>query len=351
MILNENTNEEENLDEEIIDSPKERFRIITDNGQEPLRIDKFLMNRILNATRNKIQQAISESLVLVNGKPVKANHKVKPGEEIVVFETRKVDTTEIIPEEIVLDIHYEDADLMVINKPPYLVMHPASGNYSGTLANGIAYYLNQDMEEGNIDLERVGLVHRIDKNTSGLILVAKSELARQKLSEQFKAHTVHRRYQALAWGDFDADEGTIEAHVGRNQRYRKKMDTFPEGEYGKHAITHYKVLERMYYVTLLEFRLETGRTHQIRVHSKMIGHPLFNDHTYGGDRILKGTIYTKYKQFVENCFKIMPRQALHAKELGFIHPTTGQEMFFNSDLPEDFQKVLDKWRKYTRKDI
>lgn len=345
----DNELEGDNLEEDISsEAPKIRLQLITDKGQEPMRIDKFLMQRIENASRNKIQQAIEQNLVLVNGAPVKSNHKIKPGEEIIVFDTRSAESTEILPENISLDIHYEDDDLLIINKPAGMVVHPGSGNYSGTLANALAWYLapTTKEKESPVDLPRIGLVHRIDKNTSGLLLVAKNELARQKLSAQFKAHTVHRRYQAIAWGDFEEDEGKIEAHIGRNLRFRKKMDAFPEGDYGKPAITHYKVLERFHYVTLLEFRLETGRTHQIRVHTRLIGHPLFNDEIYGGDRIVKGTVYTKYKQFVENCFKNLPRQALHAKELGFIHPTSGEEMYFNSNLPEDFQKVLDKWRNY-----
>lgn len=332
------------FDEESEMPLREQLRLKIDKGQEPLRIDKFLMQRIENGTRNKIQQAIEEGWILVNDQPVKTNYKVRPGDEIVVFDTRKAETTEIIPEEMSLDIIYEDVDLLIVNKPAGLVVHPGSGNYTGTLVNGLAWYLKED--KNTTELPRVGLVHRIDKNTSGLLLVAKNENAQQRLAEQFKAHTVYRRYQALAWGDFENDEGSIEAHVGRNLRYRKQMDTFPEGDHGKEAITHYKVLERFHYVTLLEFRLETGRTHQIRVHAKLIGHPLFNDDTYGGDSIVKGTVFSKYRQFVENCFKILPRQALHAKELGFVHPTTGKEMFFDSELPEDFKKVLDKWRRY-----
>ncbi|HET8574485.1 MAG TPA: RluA family pseudouridine synthase [Edaphocola sp.] len=343
----ENEFEDWQDDEEEQPALRERLRLTTDMGQEPIRIDKFLMHRIENATRSKIQQAIDEGMVLVNGQPTKANYKIKAGEEIVVFDTRTVESTEIIPQEITLDIVYEDPDLMIINKPAGMVVHPGSGNYSGTLANGIAWHLNPAEDKTAINpLQRVGLVHRIDKNTSGLLLIAKNELSRQKLAAQFKAHTVHRRYQALAWGDFEQEEGTIKAHIGRNRRFRKKMDAFPDGDYGKEAITHYKVLERFHYTTLLEFRLETGRTHQIRVHSKLIGHPLFNDETYGGDKIIKGTVYAKYRQFVDNCFKTMPRQALHAKELGFIHPTTKKEMLFNSDLPEDFKAVLEKWRQY-----
>lgn len=327
--------------------PVEKMRIKLTGKQEPIRIDKYLMMRIEGATRNKIQQAIDDGMILVNGETIKANHKVRPYEEIVVFDNRETIPTDIIPEDMPLEIIYEDEDLMVINKPPGLVVHPGSGNYSGTLVNGIAWYLNPAEDKSRIiDLPRVGLVHRIDKDTSGLLLIGKSEIAMQDLAAQFKKHTVHRRYVALAWGNFAEDEGTITAHIGRNLRFRKKMDAFPDGDYGKHAVTHYKVLERFHYVTLLEFRLETGRTHQIRVHTRLIGHPLFNDETYGGDRIVKGTVHSKYKQFVDNCFKILPRQALHARELGFVHPTTKEKMLFESPIPADMQEVIDKWRRY-----
>jgi 23S rRNA pseudouridine1911/1915/1917 synthase len=329
------------------EAPVERLRLIIDRGQVPLRIDKFVMTRIEGATRNKIQHAIDEGRILLNGQQVKSNHKIKPGDELVVFDNRRPESTEIVPEEIPLNIVYEDDHVMIINKPAGMVVHPGSGNYTGTLVNGIAWYLNPEDDKSRIiDLPRVGLVHRIDKDTSGLLLIGKSEMAMVHLAKQFNQHTVHRRYIGLAWGDFKEDEGTIEAHIGRNLRFRKKMDAFPDGDHGKHAITHYKVLERMLYVTLLEFRLETGRTHQIRVHTKLIGHPLFNDETYGGDRIVKGTVFAKYKQFVDNCFKVLPRQALHAKELGFIHPATGEQMFFTSELPPDFSEVIERWRNY-----
>lgn len=341
--INDDLQDEEELSSELTI----RLQIKTDKGQEPMRIDKFLMQKIENASRNKIQKGIEDGMVLVNNQPVKANYKIKAADEILVYDTRVPESTEIIPEKMDLDLVYEDEDLLVVNKPPGMVVHPGSGNYSGTLVNGLAWYLNPSADKSQkIELPRIGLVHRIDKDTSGLLLVAKNELSRQKLSDQFKAHTIHRRYQGLAWGDVTEEEGSIQAHIGRNLRYRKKMDAFPDGEHGKEAITHYKVLERFHYVTLLEFRLETGRTHQIRVHAKLIGHPLFNDTTYGGDRIVKGTVYSKYKQFIDNCFKVMPRQALHAKELGFIHPATGKEMFFNSLLPDDFQALLEKWRLY-----
>ncbi len=327
--------------------PVEKMRIKLTGKQEPIRIDKYLMMRIEGATRNKIQQAIDDGMILVNGATIKANHKVRPYEEIVVFDNRETIPTDIIPEEMPLEIIYEDEDLMVINKPPGLVVHPGSGNYSGTLVNGIAWYLNPAEDKSRIiDLPRVGLVHRIDKDTSGLLLIGKSEIAMQELAAQFKKHTVHRRYVALAWGNFEEEEGTITAHIGRNLRFRKKMDAFPDGDHGKHAVTHYKVLERFHYVTLLEFRLETGRTHQIRVHTRLIGHPLFNDETYGGDRIVKGTVHSKYKQFVDNCFKMLPRQALHARELGFVHPRTKEKMLFEAPVPADMQQVIDKWKKY-----
>ena len=326
--------------------PVERMRMTVDKRQEPLRIDKFIMNRMEGATRNKIQQALDDGFITVNGNTIKANYKIKPGDEIVVMETRRPESSEVLPEELPLNIVYEDDDVLIINKPDGMVVHPGCGNYSGTLVNGLAWYLQKE----NIDTEglpRVGLVHRIDKDTSGLVVIAKTEKAMADLNAQFKKHTVHRRYIALVWGDLEEDEGTITGHVGRNLRFRKIMDVFPDGEYGKEAITHYKVLERFNYVTLVELKLETGRTHQIRVHMQHIGHPLFNDATYGGDRIVKGTVFNKYKQFVENCFKILPRHALHAKELGFTHPHTRQWIQFDSELPDDMTQVIEKWRSYT----
>lgn len=346
-ILEDDFNPEDEL-EDNSEGPFERLRIEVGKKQETDRIDKFLMSRVENATRNKIQQAIEQGLVLVNGLPTKSNYKIRAFDEIIIFEVKRPESTEIIPEPIQLNIVYEDEDLMVVNKPAGMVVHPGCGNYTGTLVNGLAWYLNPDEDKTQIiNLPRIGLVHRIDKDTSGILLIGKNEHSVQFLSEQFKAHTIHRRYVALAWGDFENDEGTIEAHIGRNLRYRKVMDAFPEGDHGKHAITHYKVLERFRYTTLLEFELETGRTHQIRVHAKYIGHPLFGDTTYGGDKIVKGTVYAKYKQFVENCLQILPRQALHAKELGFIHPRTKEKMFFSSDLPDDMAQVLEKWRNYS----
>ena len=339
------------IEEELTDSDElyEKLSLVIAKGQEPLRIDKFLMARIEGATRNKIQQAIASELVLVNDKPIKNNYKVKGGDKLVIFDSNAPETSEIIPQNIPLDIVYEDEDLFVVNKPVGMVVHPGSGNPDGTLINSVAYYLKNNvpgLDEN--ELPRYGLVHRIDKNTSGLIVLAKSQKAMSDLAKQFFDHTVHRRYVAVVWGNFDEDEGTIVAHVGRHQRFRKLFTAYPEGEHGKDAITHYKVLERFNYVTLVECRLETGRTHQIRVHMQYIGHPLFNDDFYGGDKIVKGTVYTKYKQFVDNCFNICPRQALHAKELGFIHPVTRKQMLFSSELPSDMQQLIEKWRKYSQ---
>jgi 23S rRNA pseudouridine1911/1915/1917 synthase len=337
-------------EEELQDSEELYDRLVIEvaKGQEALRIDKFLMHRIEGATRNKIQQGIDNEMVLVNDKPIKANYKVKPYDKIVVFDNRHPESNDIIPENIPLDIVFEDEDVLVINKPAGLVVHPGSGNPHGTLINGVAYYLQQqnpELEENG--LPRFGMVHRIDKNTTGLLVLAKTPKTMTDLAKQFFNHTVHRRYIALVWGDFEENEGTILGHVGRHQRFRKLFTTYPDGEHGKDAVTHYKVLERFNYVTLIECRLETGRTHQIRVHMQHIGHPLFNDDFYGGDKIVKGTIFTKYKQFVDNCFALCQRQALHAKELGFIHPTTKQPILFESYLPNDMLAVIEKWRKYS----
>jgi 23S rRNA pseudouridine1911/1915/1917 synthase len=334
---------------EISDSEElyEKLVLTIDKGQEPLRIDKFLMSRIEGATRNKIQQAIDHELVLVNEKPVKNNYKVKKGDKIVVFDSRSPETSDIIPENIPLSIQYEDDSILIINKPAGMVVHPGSGNPNGTLVNGVAYYLKQQrpgLDEN--ELSRFGLVHRIDKNTSGLLVMAKDQKAMTDLAKQFFNHTVHRRYIALVWGDMEKEEGTVIANVGRHQRFRKLFTAYPDGDHGKEAITHYKVLERFNYVTLIECRLETGRTHQIRVHMQLIGHPLFNDDFYGGDRIVKGTVFTRYKQFVDNCFALCKRQALHAKELGFIHPVTRKPVHFESELPDDMKAVIEKWRKY-----
>jgi 23S rRNA pseudouridine1911/1915/1917 synthase len=339
-------------DIEEIDGPEELYEqmtIVVDRGQEPIRIDKFLVGRIENATRNKVQKAIDSARVLVNNKTVSANYKVKPGDHIVTYSHKESAGEEIIPEELNLNIAFEDNDILIINKPAGMVVHPGCGNASGTLINGIAHYLtasNNSITEET--LPRFGMVHRIDKNTTGLMVIAKTDKAVSSLVKQFFNHTVVRRYTALVWGDMEQDEGTIVAHIGRHKKSRKLFDAYPEGEYGKEAITHYTVLERFGYVTLVECRLETGRTHQIRVHMQHVGHPLFNDDTYGGDRIVKGTIYTKYKQFVENCFSICNRHALHARNLGFIHPATNQPVLFESELAEDMQQVIEKWRGYAK---
>lgn len=334
---------------EISDSEElyEKLTLTIDKGQEPLRIDKFLMTRIEGATRNKIQQAIDNEMVLVNEKPVKTNYKVKPKDKIVVFDNRSPESSDIIPQNIPLSITYEDESILIINKPAGMVVHPGSGNPDGTLVNAVAFHLKQqdpDLDENA--LPRFGLVHRIDKNTTGLLVMAKTQKAMTSLAKQFFNHTVHRRYIALVWGDVEKDEGTIIAHVGRHQRFRKLFTAYPDGDHGKDAITHYKVLERLNYVTLVECRLETGRTHQIRVHMQLIGHPLFNDELYGGDRIVKGTVFTKYKQFVDNCFALCPRHALHARELGFIHPATQKPVHFEAALPEDMGAAIEKWRTY-----
>jgi len=342
-LLPDNTDTPDNNDELY-----ERFSLIIDKGQEPLRIDKFLMTRIEGATRNKLQRAMNLGMVLVNGKEVKPNYKIKPLDAVIVYSDMSPEETDVVPEKMDLNIVYEDADLMIINKPAGMVVHPGSGNYSGTLLNGVSHYLQQQSPGISEDiLPRFGLVHRIDKNTSGLLVLAKTDKAMRQLAKQFFDHTVKRQYLALVWGDMEQDSGTIVAHVGRNQRFRKLFEAYPEGDHGKDATTHYKVIERFGYVTLVQCILETGRTHQIRVHMKYIGHPLFNDDFYGGDKIVKGTIYSKYKQFVDNCFAICKRQALHAKTLGFIHPTTGEEMHFDTELPEDIAKVIEKWRGYS----
>lgn len=317
-------------------------------GQESIRIDKFLMIRIEGATRNKIQQAIEAERVLVNTKPVKSNYKIRPGDIISVYQHHSPALSEVVPQDIPINIVYEDEHLMVVDKAPGMVVHPGSGNPDGTLVNAVAYHLQQQNPNlTEADLNRFGLVHRIDKNTSGLLVLAKTPEAMTHLAKQFFDHVVHRRYVALVWGNPDADEGTIVAHIGRHLRHRKLFAAYPEGDHGKEAITHFKVLERFNYVTLVACRLETGRTHQIRVHMQHIGHPLFNDDTYGGDRIVKGTVFSKYKQFVENCFAICPRHALHAQQLGFTHPATGEAMMFERPLPDDIQALVDKWRNYS----
>lgn len=327
----------------------ERKSYRVDKGQEPMRIDKWIHLRLEGASRNKIQQAIEAGFLTVNGKKEKNNYKVKPGDEIVLMSLVNPDHTDIKPEPLPLQIVFEDDQVLVLNKPANMVVHPGVGNYSGTLLNGVAYYLlQQNPSLSEEDLPRYGLVHRIDKNTTGLLVLAKTPGAAAHLAKQFFNHTVSRKYVALVWGDIEQDEGTITAHIARHQRFRKMFDAYPDGDHGKHAVTHYRVLERFNYVTLVECVLETGRTHQIRVHMKHIGHTLFNDWEYGGDRILKGTIYTKYKQFVDNCFAICPRCALHAKTLGFVHPVTKEQLYFEAPLPDDMTQVIEKWRTYSK---
>lgn len=329
----------------------EHFRFVIDKGQELLRIDKFLMNRIENSTRSKIQHAAEAGRIHVNAKPVKSNYRVKPQDIITILYTEPQREIELIPQDIPINIVFEDKDLIIVNKAAGMVVHPAYGNYKGTLINALVYHFaNLPVRDYNNNIDariRPGLVHRIDKNTSGLLVIAKTDSAMIRLAKLFADHTIDRTYWALVWGDFKEDTGTITGNIGRSLKDRKKMEVFPNGEFGKTATTHYKVLERFGYVTLIECKLETGRTHQIRVHLRYAGHPVFNDETYGGDRILKGTTFSKYKQFVENCFKLLPRQALHAKSLGFKHPTTGKPIHFNSDLPEDMEALLQKWRAYS----
>jgi 23S rRNA pseudouridine1911/1915/1917 synthase len=328
----------------------ERKQVIVDKGQALLRIDKFLITRIEGGTRNKLQQAITSGMVLVNGQPVKSNYKVRPGDEIIIYSDTEPESSEIVPEKLDLNIVYEDEDILVINKPVGMVVHPGSGNHNGTLINGVAWHLreqNPEITENN--LPRFGLVHRIDKNTSGLLVLAKTDRAMRSLAKQFFDHTVKRKYTALVWGNMEQDAGTIRAHVGRNQRHRKLFEAYPDGDFGKEAVTHFTVLERMNYVTLVECVLETGRTHQIRVHMKHIGHPLFADDIYGGDKIVKGTVFTRYKQFVDNCFALCSRQALHAQTLGFKHPGLNKEVYFESPLSEDMRQVIEKWRGYVMK--
>ena len=323
----------------------EHYNYVADPGQEKLRIDKFLIDRIPNTSRNKIQIAAHNGNILVNKQAIKPNYKVKPGDNISIVLPYPVRNLELIPEDIPLEIIYEDDQLCVVNKPSNIVVHPGYGNYSGTLVNGLVYHFDNLPELPSDYFGRPGLVHRLDKHTTGLMVVAKTENALTHLAKQFFDRTTYRRYHALVWGDLSEDEGTIDMNLGRSPKNRKVMTTFDDDQ-GKKAITHYKVIERFGYVTLIECRLETGRTHQIRVHMKYLGHQLFHDLEYDGDRIVKGTSFTKYKQFVDNCFKLLPGQALHAKSLGFIHPTNGKKMLFDSELPENFQQLVDKWRRY-----
>ena len=336
------------MHEELIEQSElfEHYRFNVDKGQGSLRVDKYLFNKLENISRNKIQNAARAGNILINSISVKPNYKVKPNDIISIVLPHPPQEFEIIPENIPINIIYEDNSVMVVNKSPGMVVHPGHGHYTGTLVNALAYHL-KDLplyESGEI---RPGLVHRIDKDTSGIIVIAKTEIALNILAKQFFNHTVERTYNALVWGNLDKDEDKISGYIGRNRKDRMKMQVFPDEDYGKHAVTHYKILERLGYVNFIECKLETGRTHQIRVHMEHIKHPLFNDDRYGGNRILKGTTFTKYNQFVRNCFKLLPRHALHAKSLGFKHPGTGKQMYFDSPLPDDMMHVIDKWRGYT----
>lgn len=323
----------------------EHFRLAVDKGQSLMRIDKYLASHLENTSRHRIQLAIKQEFIRVNDETVKSNYIVKPGDIITLMMPYERHEWEIRPENIPLNIVYEDEDLIVINKEPGLVVHPGHGHFSGTLVNALAWHLGMDTD-GNYD-ERLGiLVHRIDKDTSGLIVVAKNDEAQLGLAKQFFDHSIERRYIAIVWGNLKEDSGTITGNIGRDPNDRLRFRVFEDGDRGKHAVTHYRVLERFGYVTVVECKLETGRTHQIRVHFNHIGHPLFNDERYGGNKIREGTIYSKYRQFIENCFAILPRQALHAKTLGFVHPRTGKEVFFDSPLPEDMTALIEKWRRY-----
>ncbi|MEP4532268.1 MAG: RluA family pseudouridine synthase [Cyclobacteriaceae bacterium] len=334
---------EENQEEELF----EHQVITADPRQALLRVDKFLMDRLPNVTRSKIQAGIKDGFVKVNGGLVKANYKVHPGDEVSIFLPEPPRDEEVVPEDIPLNIVFEDEHLLVVNKPAGMVVHPAYQNWTGTLVNALAFHF-KNLPEMQGNEGRPGLVHRIDKDTSGLLVIAKTEQAMTGLAKQFFDHSIERTYYALVWGVPEEESGTIHVNVGRSLKDRRITTAFPEGDFGKDAITHFKVLEDLRYVSLVQCNLETGRTHQIRAHMKWIGHTLFNDATYGGDQVLKGTVFTKYKQFVQNCFKVIPRQALHAKTLGFIHPITKKEMQFDSDLPEDFANALEKWRGYVQ---
>tara|TARA_B100000965_G_C19535748_1_gene733284 strand:- start:45 stop:1061 length:1017 start_codon:yes stop_codon:yes gene_type:complete len=324
----------------------EHYDFTASSGQAPLRVDKFLMNFIENASRNKIQKAALNGNILVNNQAVKSSHKVKAGDKVSVVYSYPKQKNELIPQNIPINIEYEDRDLLIVNKEAGMVVHPGFGNYDGTLVNALAYHF--DNLPNKSDENRPGLVHRIDKNTSGILVVAKNDDSMLKLSKKFEQRDLNRLYVALVWGDVKEDVGTITGHIGRSLKNRKIMSVFSDGEYGKYAVTNYKVIERFGYVTKVECKLETGRTHQIRAHFKYLGHPLFNDAEYGGDAILKGTTFSKYKQFIQNCFKICPRQALHAKSLEFKHPSTNNLVSFDSDLPDDMSQLINKWRNYSK---
>lgn len=323
----------------------EHYRLVADPKQTLIRLDKFLMDRLPNVTRNKLQERIRQGFVKVNNTEIKPNYRVRPGDEIVVALPEPPRDTEVVPEDIELDIVYEDSDLLVVNKPPGMVVHPAYSNWTGTLVNALTFHF-QNLPTMPDNHGRPGLVHRIDKDTSGLLVIAKTELSMTRLARQFYDHSIERSYTALVWGLLENETGTIDVNLGRSLKDRRITTAFPAADYGRRAVTHYQVIKSLRYVTLLNCQLETGRTHQIRAHLKYLGHPLFNDAQYGGDRILKGTVFSKYKAFVGNCFKMLPRQALHAKSLGFVHPTTEKFMRFDSELPEDFQELLSKWESY-----
>lgn len=330
---------------EFEDDLYEHHRFVVAKGQQSLRIDKFLMNVIENTTRNKIQKAADSGNIFVNDVAVKSNYKVKPNDVVRVMLEHPPYEHLLKGENIPINIVYEDEQVLVVNKPAGMVVHPGHGNYSGTLVNALAYHFdNLPMNSS----ERPGLVHRIDKDTSGLLVVAKTEHAMNHLTKQFAEKTSEREYVAIVWGNIEEEEGTVEGNIDRHQTNRMQMAVYPDGEKGKPAVTHYKVIERLGYVTVVSCKLETGRTHQIRVHMKYIGHTLFNDERYGGDQILKGTTFTKYKQFVDNCFKTLPRQALHAKTLGFEHPTSGEFLRFDTEIPKDMVDCIEKWRTYSK---
>jgi len=331
--------------EEKDDELYEHFRFVADKGQSPIRLDKFLMDRIQNSTRSRIQAAIEAGTVQLNEQPTKNSYKIKPNDVVRVLLSQPPREDVVLPENIPLEIIYEDDELLVVNKPAGMVVHPAYNNYTGTLVNALTYHF-QNLPTGRNGTGRPGLVHRIDKDTSGLLVIAKTEYAMAHLAKQFFDHSIERTYIAVIWGQPDQLEGTINVHIGRSEKDRRVVAPYPDGSQGKHAITHYKVLKPMYYVSQIQCNLETGRTHQIRSHMKYIGHPLFNDETYGGHKIVKGTTFAKYAQFVENCFKILPRQALHAKSLGFIHPTTKEKLHFESPLPVEFTELIEKWERY-----
>jgi len=341
--------DDNNVDEEQREDLFEHHRFKADDGQEVLRIDKFLMDRMPNTSRNKIQIAAKGGNIHVNKMPVKQNYKIKPGDEVSIVLPYPVREIELVPQDIPLNICYEDESLVVVNKPADMVVHPGYGNYKGTLVNALVFHFDNLPQKIDNYYGRPGLVHRLDKHTTGLLVIAKTETALTKLAKQFYDRTTERRYHALVWGDISED-GTVTGHIGRSLKNRKVMTVFPEGDYGKHAVTHYKVLKRFGYVTLVECKLETGRTHQIRAHMKYIGHPLFHDLEYGGDSILKGMPTSKYKKFISNCFELIPGQALHAKTLGFEHPETKEFIRLESDLPDGFQKILTKWTTYIKED-